>query len=62
MVLAYGTKHPFLHIISIIIIIHIIFLFQPGSTYLISYFLLKPMGVYFLHYWPALPCFKRFVL
>ena len=57
--MAHGTIYPFLHII--IHIIHI-FLFQPASTNLIAYFLLKPMGVCFLHYWPAPPCFKSFIL
>ena len=53
-------------IIIIIIIIHIIiiiiFLFQPTSANLIVYFPLKPIGICFLHHWPALPCFKSFVL
>ena len=42
------------------IIIHIIhiFLFHTASANLIAYFLLNPMGVYFLHYWPALPGVK----
>ena len=58
--LANGTNGLFLHII-IHIIIHI-FLFQPASAYLRAYFSLKPMGVYFLCYWPGPPCFKSFIL
>ena len=54
MVFGIGTNRPFL---CIIIITHI-FLFCTASTNLIAYFPLKPMGVCFLHYWPALPCFK----
>ena len=59
--MAHGTNPPFFHIIHIIHII-IIFLFQPTSANLIVYFPLKPMGICFLHYWPALPGFKSFVL
>ena len=65
--MAHGTNRPILHIIIIIIIhiIHIIihiFLFHMASANLIVYFRLKPMGVCFLHYWPASPRFKSFVL
>ena len=47
--LAHGTNCPF-------------FLFQPTSANLRMYFPLKPISVCLLHYWPALPCFKSFVL
>ena len=53
--LAHGTNRLLLHII-------IIFLFYTASANLIAYFLLKPMGVCFLHCWPASPNFKSFVL
>ena len=56
--MAHGTNHPILHIIIIIIIY--IFLFHTASANLIVYFLLKPMGVCFVHCWPASPCFKSF--
>ena len=71
MVLSHGTNRPFLHIIMnhdncpflyihiIHVIIHI-FLFQPASANLRAYFLLKPMDICFLHYWPGPPCFKSF--
>ena len=55
--MAHGTNCPILHFIIIRIIV---FLFQPASTNLIAYFPLEPMSVCFLHYWPALPCFKKF--
>ena len=62
--MAHGTNCPILHIIIIIIIhiIHIIFLFHTASANLIVYFPLKPMGVCFLHCWPASPRFQSFVL
>ena len=50
--MAHGTNRSILNII-IIHIIHIIFLFRTASTNLIVYFRLKPMGVCFLHCWPA---------
>ena len=46
--MAHGTNHPFLHIVIITAFI-IIFLLQSASTNLIAYFLLKPMGLCFLH-------------
>ena len=61
--MVHNRDHPFLHIIVIHIIIRIIiFLFCTASANLIAYFPLKPMGICFLHYWPALPCFKSFIL
>ena len=49
--------------LSLLFILFILFfLFQLASTNSIVYFSLKPMGICFLHYWPALPCFKSFVL
>ena len=62
MIEVHNRDHPLLHIIIMIIHIIIIFLFQPDNANLIAYFPLKPMGICFLHYWPALPCFKSFVL
>ena len=60
-----GTNRPILHIIIIMIIIIIIihiFLFHTASANLIVYFPLKPMGVCFVHCWPASPHFKfRFI-
>ena len=59
--MVFGIWHPLRHII--IIIIHIIiFLFRTASADLIVHFLLKPMGIYFLHCWPVSLCFKSFVL
>ena len=52
MIFALGTNHPFLHIIIHIIII-IIFLFRRANANLCASFLLKPIGVCFLHHWPG---------
>ena len=65
MVFGIWPNRSILNIIIIHIIIHIIiiiFLLCTASTNLIAYFLLKPMGICFLHYWPVLTCFKSFVL
>ena len=56
--MVFGTNRPILHIIIHIII----FLFCTASANSIAYFPLKPMSVYFLRNWPALTCFKSFVL
>ena len=53
MVFGKWHKHAFLHIL----IIYIIFLFQPASINLIANVLLKSMNVCLLHYKPAPPCF-----
>ena len=62
--MAHGTNRPILHIIiiHIIHIIIIIFLLCTASANLIAFFPLKPMSVRILHNWPALTCFKSFVL
>ena len=59
-IVVHNRDHPLLHII--IIIIHISSLFHTASADLILYFQLKPMGVCLLYYWPALLCFKSFIL
>ena len=55
------TAFLFFLVLGFIIIYIIIFLFRTATANLIAYFPLKPMGICFIHYWPALPCFSLWV-